>query len=767
MKASTALCFLLAAVSLWLSQEREGQPDERLRHKLARIAAAVVAALALLTLSEYVFGWDLGIDQLLFKETPGTVQTSAPGRMALPDSVVFLLLGAALLLLDEKSRRVQLAVQFSVVGSILISYVGVLEYIYSVTSLHHLDFSTRMALPTGLTFFVLGFGLLFARLEREPMAALIRGASMHHMWPLFPTAILIPGILGWLRLQGQRTGLYSTEFGLAMMVGGSTVIFLGLIHWTVYSLNRLEEKRERAQQALRQSAAALSSLVDNAPYGIYRSSVESGRFISVNPALVRMLGYSSTEEVLALDLARDVYRTAENRAQAIQALDTQGQFRDTELQWKRKDGADLVIRSSGRLVRYEGGEDYFEVIAKDITEQRKLEQQFRQAQKMEAVGQLAGGVAHDFNNLLMAISGFTELAGDAEPPNQKQQHYLNEVLKATRRAAGLTQQLLAFSRKQILAPVVLDLNVVVSDLGKMLPPLIGEHIEVRLLAKSQNSKVEADRGQLEQILMNLAVNARDAMPKGGTLVIEVADAVFEQDHADANYTIPAGSYVLLAVSDNGAGIARNTLEHIFEPFFTTKEKGKGTGLGLATVYGIVKQSSGYISAYSEPGVGTTFKIYLPRAEKPAATPAAQPEAPAAGGSETILLAEDESSVRIATRAFLETRGYKVLDAATAADAIQAHSQRVGKVHLLITDVVMPGMSGPDLAERLKQLDPAMQVIYVSGYTDGAIASVAGLQHGAGFLQKPFALDFLARKVRTVLDAAAQGPAASDPKGGAQ
>ena len=420
------------------------------------------------------------------------------------------------------------------------------------------------------------------------------------------------------------------------------------------------------------------------------------------------------------------YRSPEERSKLVRALLAQGAFRDLELRWKRKDGKELLIRASGRVVRDEGGQEYFESIAEDITERRLLEQQFRQAQKMEAIGQLAGGVAHDFNNLLMVMSSFTELVGSAGPSNEKQQRYLQEVLKATRRAAGLTQQLLAFSRKQILTPSVLDLNVVVNDLSKMLPRLIGEHIEVCLLAKAAYSRIEADRGQIEQVLMNLAINARDAMPNGGTLVIEVKEAVFDQPHLGPNYTIPAGAYVMLAVSDSGVGMDAETQAHVFEPFFTTKEKGKGTGLGLATVYGIVKQSGGYISVYSEKGVGTTFKMYFPRAEKELSADRSQaPAQPVAGGSETILLVEDEQAVRFAAREFLQTKGYTVLDAQNGAEALQAHSQHVGQVHLLITDVVMPGMNGRELAERLRQLDPGLQVLYVSGYTDGAIASVAG------------------------------------------
>jgi PAS domain S-box-containing protein len=883
MKANTALCFLLAGISLWLAQERQGDSHAQLRLRLSQAAAAASAVLALLTLSEHLFGWDLGIDQLLFQEAPGAVQTTSPGRMSPHSAVISVLYGAGLLLLETKNRWARLAGPlFTLLGG-LISFVAVLGYAYSAEGLYQLGSLNGMALHSAVASFVLGLGILAARPEREPAAIVTQGFSGRLVARLFVAALVLPAVLGWLRLHGQRQGLYGLDLGTALMVASTTLIFLVLTYWTANSLNRLEEKRgrasskfkmsedrlnlalrssgvgtwdwnladdsvmwdehmgplvgfppephqptheaalrsihpedreqvaqahadavqgkdeyhnefrvvwpdgtirhlasrgrverdaqgvavrmagaswditdhQRSEEALRRSEASLRSLVDNAPYAIYKTNVDAGRFISVNPALVAMLGYESEAEVLGLDVRTQVYRNPEARARLLPELERLEHFKDLELEWKRKDGKLLLLRTSGRLVQDETGARFFEAIAEDITERRLLEQQFRQAQKMEAIGQLAGGVAHDFNNLLMVMSSFSEMVSEAGPTNEKQRHYLQEVLKATRRAAGLTQQLLAFSRKQLLAPSVLDLKSVVDDFGKMLPPLLGPQIEVRLLSTSQNGKVEADRGQIEQILMNLAVNARDAMPKGGTLVVEVNDAVFEQDHVSVNYRIPAGSYVLLAVSDNGEGMARDTLEHIFEPFFTTKERGKGTGLGLSTVYGIVKQSGGYISAYSEPGVGTTFKVYLPRVERPAAPPPAKAEPLAAGGSETILLVEDEQAVRVAARVFLEMKGYTVLDAADGTEGLRAHSQRGGRVHLLITDVVMPGMSGPELARQLKQVDPALQVVYISGYTDGTIGSMAGLDRGARFLQKPFALETLARTARWVLDATPQ------------
>ena len=522
---------------------------------------------------------------------------------------------------------------------------------------------------------------------------------------------------------------------------------------------RLRADRQRSEEALRRSEANYRALFQAAPYGIYLCTPD-GRLFMVNRALVAMLGYESEDEVLALNLADDIYFTPEERTRLLSSIPPAGEFRGSEARWKRKDGRPMTVRLSGRSLNSEGGAaGQFMVMAEDVTQHRLLEQQFRQAQKMEAIGQLAGGVAHDFNNLLMVISSFTELVSEAGPTNELQKHHLEEVLKAGRRAVALTRQLLAFSRKQVLAPTVLDLNMVVAELGKMLPRLIGAHIKVQLLAKAPHARVEADRGQLEQILMNLAVNARDAMPKGGTLILEVNEVVFEKAHYGPNYNIPPGPYVMLAVSDTGEGMDAETQSHIFEPFFTTKELGKGTGLGLATVYGIVKQSGGYISAYSEKGVGTTFKMYFPRAEKGlSADPSRAAEAKAAGGKETILLVEDEQALRIAAREFLQRRGYTVLEAADGAEALRVHAQHTSRIHLLVTDVVMPGGTGLELAEKLEHLDPRLRVLYISGYTGGSVGSMAGLEAGASFLQKPFALETLARKVREVLGAAAQGPA---------
>jgi CheY-like chemotaxis protein len=371
---------------------------------------------------------------------------------------------------------------------------------------------------------------------------------------------------------------------------------------------------------------------------------------------------------------------------------------------------------------------------------------------MEAIGRLAGGVAHDFNNLLTIIFGSSDVLLEDLSRDYRLRAEVEEIMKAARRAASLTRQLLAFSRRQLLELQVLDLNALVANLEGMLRRLIGEDVEFRTVLTPARGTVLADPGQLEQVIMNLAVNARDAMPQGGKLTIETAAADLDESSAQAHIPVIAGSYIMLAVSDTGTGMDAEVKARLFEPFFTTKEKGKGTGLGLAMVYGIVKQSGGYIWVYSEPRHGTTFKIYLPRIE---ADP--EPLAPKAApvslrGSETVLVVEDEEAVRSLIRTVLETRGYVVIAAEAGEAALRLANAHDGVIHLLVTDVVMPGMSGRDLAEHLAPVRREMKALYLSGYTDDAIVQHGVLEQGIAFLQKPFMPQELARKVREVLDA---------------
>jgi two-component system, cell cycle sensor histidine kinase and response regulator CckA len=390
-------------------------------------------------------------------------------------------------------------------------------------------------------------------------------------------------------------------------------------------------------------------------------------------------------------------------------------------------------------------------IALDVTERIRLEDQYRQAQKMEAVGQLAGGIAHDFNNLLTAIDGYCSLLADSQNLEPTQQEYVGEVQRAATRASGLTRQLLAFSRRQILEPRVIDLRDSITGLEPMLKRLIGEDIETSVRTAPERQTVKADPGQIEQVIMNLAINARDAMPTGGKLLIEVKPAAIAESHLRQGTTVQAGRYVMLAVSDTGEGMDAATQARIFEPFFTTKQKGKGTGLGLSTVYGIVKQSEGYIWLYSELGIGTTFKVYLPCVDEPVEHVTTTPRTTGSlQGTETILVVEDEPAVRQLVSRVLHKRGYTVLVASTPSEAAEISRTAKTPIHLLISDVVLPQMSGRAMAEQIVPNQPGIKVLYMSGYTDDAIVHHGVLDPGTPFLQKPFTPEALARKVREVL-----------------
>jgi len=506
---------------------------------------------------------------------------------------------------------------------------------------------------------------------------------------------------------------------------------------------------EQVNRVLRDSEQQYRLLFEGNPHPMWVFDRESLGFLAVNEAAVKHYGFSR-EEFRNLTI-KDI-RPQEEVAALEAHLETPPAASRGTTGWKhrKKDGAIIHVEVTSREVLWQDREAKL-VLAVDVTERRLLEKQFQQSQKMEAVGHLAGGVAHDFNNLLGVILGYSELLLGNSAVQGTTQHQLLEIKKAGERAANLTRQLLAFSRKQIVEPVVLDLNALVTDMGKLLRRLIGEDIELDTVLVPQLGHVKADPGQMEQVMMNLAVNARDAMPRGGKLTIETANVELDAEYARKHVTVQPGSYVLLAVSDTGVGMDEATLARIFEPFFTTKEAGKGTGLGLATVYGIVKQSGGNIWVYSELGRGTTLKIYLPRVTLPVTAQRAVEGAPVPGGNETLLVVEDAEAMRRMTCEFLASRGYTVLEAKDGAEALALAEKHPGPIHMLITDLVMPGMNGRELAQQLCARDPQLRVLYISGYTGDAVVRMGILEGAAAFLQKPFTLHGLASKVREILD----------------
>jgi two-component system, cell cycle sensor histidine kinase and response regulator CckA len=512
-------------------------------------------------------------------------------------------------------------------------------------------------------------------------------------------------------------------------------------------------ERKRAEEALRRAEEKYRGIFENAVIGIYQSTPD-GRLLSVNRAAANICGFDSPEQQLAetRDLAQDLYQDPARRKELMRLLSISGVARDFECEIRRRDGKKAWLLQNVRAVRNEQGETVtYEGTVHDITERKLLEDQLRQAQKMEAVGRLAGGVAHDFNNALSVIMGYGQLLQLNTPSEDTTRKHAEQIVKAGQRAATLTRQLLAFSRKQTIQPVILDLNSIVSDTNKMLCRLIGEDIDLTITQEAKLKRVKADRGQIEQILMNLAVNARDAMPSGGELTIATSNCELGPSDVEQHPFIKPGRYILLSFTDTGCGMTKEIKTHIFEPFFTTKEAGKGTGLGLSTVYGIVKQSEGFVLVDSEVNKGTTFRIYLPEVEL-AAQPRSLESVPVLPrGSETVLLAEDEEPLRELTRGCLQRSGYTVLEAHDAKTAIQLADQHHGPIHLLLTDVVMPGISGRDLAEQLMPAHPEMKLLYMSGYTHDLISQHGVVEADVALLEKPFSIETLLTRVRGVLD----------------
>jgi two-component system cell cycle sensor histidine kinase/response regulator CckA len=509
-------------------------------------------------------------------------------------------------------------------------------------------------------------------------------------------------------------------------------------------------EHKRYEEALRRSEARSRSLILSAAFGICRCTLH-GRFLDVNPALINMLGHSSVEDLLKLDARHEVFINPRELDRLAEDYRRTGSLNGVEVQWRRKDGRVIIVRLSGcAAISTDEPEEVLELIAEDITDRRQLEEQLRQAQKMDAVGRLAGGVAHDFNNLLMVINGYTEVLLEQLEKDSALHSKVQSIQQAADRAATLTRQLLAFSRKQLLELKVVDVNTIVGDMERLLRPLIGENIELVTRLSTQTGRTRADAGQLEQVIMNLVVNAKDSMPEGGKLTLQTAEVAVGQNFSHHRFIQP-GRYAVISVADTGQGMDKETQSRIFEPFFTTKEKGKGTGLGLSTVYGIVKQSSGYVFAQSEVGAGTIFYVYLPRVEDSAEELSpAKAQQNEAGGCETVLLVEDEESVRELVRLTLASRGYKVLEAENGECGLRLAEDCEERIDILITDVVMPGIGGRELAKRLLSLRPGISVLYLSGYTEDAVVTQGALGPGTAFLQKPFTLQNLAKKVREVL-----------------
>jgi len=511
-------------------------------------------------------------------------------------------------------------------------------------------------------------------------------------------------------------------------------------------------ERKKAEQALLESEKKYRRIIDHSLLGFYIIQNQILKFC--NQRLAKIFGYEKSDELLGMHIRELIAPESWATVEPFVRLKESGELDEVsnEFKGKKKDGKVIDLEVLGGRILYDG-KSAIQGSMIDVTERKHLEAQLLQSQKMEAVGRLAGGVAHDFNNLLTTIMGYSELLSQTLQSGDPSRDYVECVLNSARRGANLTNQLLALSRRHAVQEEVLNLNTVVADTNEILKRLIGEHIEMITMLDPSLEHVKADPVQIEQILMNLAVNARDAMPQGGQLTIRTANAFLNKAYCCRYKEVVPGHYIMLSVSDTGHGMDTEVQSHLFEPFFTTKEKEKGTGLGLSTVYGIIKQSSGHIEVESAPGKGSTFNIYLPRVEeipqshKPAAAHAELPH-----GTETILVVEDEEKVRALIATVLHNMGYTVLEGCNGEEALRIAKQHQDPIHLLLTDVIMPRLSGIDLANLLLAQRPEMKILFISGYTDGELASYGGMTSEMPLLQKPFRTEILARRVRDVLDA---------------
>ena len=517
------------------------------------------------------------------------------------------------------------------------------------------------------------------------------------------------------------------------------------------------DDKGKAEETIAENAAYFHQMVEQAPDGLL-VQVE-GKIAFANQEALRLIGAPEAGQIIGKAL-EDFLHPDQKEATSVELRLLGGEkkeIRALETRLVRLDGQVRDVEIAARTLNYQKWETV-QLVLRDTTERRSREkarhhnlEQVHEAEKMEAVGRLAGGMAHDFNNLLMVVRGYSELLAARLGPDNPLHKHAEEIQKATERAAALTKQLLAFDRTQMLVSRVTDPNEVVRRAEKLLRPLVGQDIELVTILDPSLGRVKTDPDQFEQVIMNLALNARDAMPEGGKLLMETSNVSLDQASEGRLEGMPSGPCVMLAVSDTGVGIEPEARAHIFEPFFTTKERGRGTGLGLSTVYGIVKQSGGHIWVYSERGKGATFKVYLPRVEATLDAPLADP-APAVSvpGTETVLLVEDETGVRNVTREFLKANGYRVLEASEGSEALLICERHQSPIHIMVTDVAMPGLTGPEVAQRARLLRPEMRILFISGFTNSALLQHGVPEGGAWFLQKPFSLSALGRKLREVL-----------------
>ena len=776
--ADAGVAFVLLGISLGLLAQR---PQPRWKQFFVQLCALAVVLWAVTTLTHLIVLKGPTFKQwLLHWAHPGDGATTIV--MSATSASNFILLALALLIAPSPKAYFHTLTRVLCFCSVSLAFVCAMDDLL----LPDVSYSGTGFLSCVL-FIACSIAIPLAQTGRLPAVVAGHGIGSQAFRRLLPAAVIIPIALAWLTLQGETSGVFGGEFGGAA-AALATVLLLGILIWrNAKTLNQHESmlqqaqeelKRERADletrvqertgalsaanraleqemiehlkadQALETSEKKYRSLVENSPYGIYQSTSD-GQLLYANPAFARMLGHVVGFERAGFGMSH-LYVDSQVRRSLLPELLRQRNFRGVEVQWQHTNGSSITVKLSGRIVQDDTSRGpIFEVIAEDITEYRRLEAQFLQVQKMEAVGRLAAGVSHDFNNILNVIIGQVELLNDSLSEGHPAKVNVDRVRQAARRAIILIRQLLTFSRQETIQPRVLDLNGAVQNVAELLRPMIGEDIELRISLDEKLDKIKADSAQIDQIVMNLAVNARDAMQQGGIITLQTANVTLDRAYQETHCSIPPGNYVMLAVSDTGAGMDPQTRARVFEPFFTTKAPGKGTGLGLSTVYGIVAKSGGHIWVYSEPDHGTTFKIYFPRVDDTAEPSSREIDAESLAGSETILLVEDDEAVRVTTTSILEGAGYHVLTAGSALVAIELARMRDTTIDLVLTDVVMPMMSGAEMLPLLRAFRPGLKAIFMSGYAGEHIAA-RGLNFGDVLLEKPFSKNDLLQMIRKTL-----------------
>jgi len=776
--ADTGVAFVLLGISLGFLAQR---PQPRWKQLFVQLCALAVVLWATTTLLHLIVLKGPTFKQwLLHWAYPGNGATTIV--MSATSASNFILLALALLMAPLQNAWLHTLTRVVCFCSVSLAFVCAMDDLL----LPDVSYSGTGFLCC-VMFIACSIAIPLAQTGKLPAVVAGQGIGSQVFRRLLPAAVVIPIALAWLTLQGESRGVFGGEFGGAA-AALATVLLLGiLIWWNAKTLNRHESmlqqaqeelKRERADletrvqdrtgalsaanraleqemiehlkadQALEASERKYRSLVENSPYGIYQSTSD-GQLLYANPAFARMLGHVAGFERAGFGMSH-LYVDSQVRHSLLPELMRQRSFRGVEVRWQHANGSPITVKLSGRIVQDDTSRGpVFEVIAEDITEYRALEEQFLQVQKMEAVGRLAAGISHDFNNILGVIIGQIELLNDSLSEGHPAKVNVDRVRQAARRAIILIRQLLTFSRQETIQPRVLDLNGAVQSVAELLRPMIGEDIELRISLEEKLDKIKADPAQIDQIVMNLAVNARDAMQQGGILTLQTANVTLDRAYQETHCSIPPGNYIMLAVSDTGSGMDPQTRARVFEPFFTTKAPGKGTGLGLSTVYGIVAKSGGHIWVYSEPDHGTTFKIYFPRVADTAEPSSHETTAESLAGSEAILLVEDDEAVRVTTTAILEGAGYHVLTAGSALVAIELARMRDTKIDLVLTDVVMPMMSGAEMLPLLRAFRPGLKAIFMSGYAGEHIAA-RGLNVGDVLLEKPFSKNDLLQEIRKML-----------------